>query len=205
MKRTEEILRRIVSEEVEKTISRCCLREDNASAAQNPLANILFQALAPGLFQNGQSAVGQSAGGIGNMTVGNNPQGFTGNLDGVVQGNLGMRYRMGGNGNDGTIDCSAYTSLIYKNAFGKNLPRTAAQQYQACTPIDPSQAQKGDLVFFKNTNSARAPGTVTHVGVYMGNNQFTHASSSRGTVIDNLSSYWMDPSRFAGFGRPSQA
>ena len=200
MRITEEILRRIVNEEVEKSISRCHLREDSVPATQNPLLGGIFQYLAPGFFQNGQST-----GGIGNMTIGNNPQGFTGNLDGVVQRNLGMRYRMGGNGSDGSIDCSAYTSLIYKNAFGKNLPRTAAQQYQACTPINPSQAQKGDLIFFKNTNSSRAPGTVTHVGVYMGNNQFTHASSSRGTVIDNLSSYWMDPTRFAGFGRPAQA
>ena len=97
---------------------------------------------------------------------------------------LGTRYRYGGATNKG-IDCSAYTGTLVHNVFGLVLPRTARNQYANCIKIDKEQMQQGDLVFF-NTR-----GGISHVGFYLGNGYFTHASTSAGVTISNLSeTYW---------------
>lgn len=97
---------------------------------------------------------------------------------------IGTRYRYGGATEKG-IDCSAYTGTLVHSVFGLVLPRTARDQYASCIKIDKEDMLQGDLVFF-NTR-----GGISHVGLYLGNGYFTHASTSIGVTISNLSeTYW---------------
>ena len=93
---------------------------------------------------------------------------------------LGVPYRMGGNDRQG-IDCSGFVCTIYQRVMNISLPRTCTQQYQSCVLIRRDELQPGDLVFFK-------PGTTTvsHVGIYLGEGRFAHASVSKGVVISDL-------------------
>ncbi len=84
------------------------------------------------------------------------------------------------------IDCSRFTSEVFRRHEGLRLPRVARDQARSGLAVSRSHIQYGDLVFF-----AIGGKTVSHVGIYVGDNSFIHASSSRGVVIDKLdSSYW---------------
>lgn len=105
----------------------------------------------------------------------------------------GTRYRYGGSTKAG-IDCSAFTCQLSSAVFGKTLPRIARDQFEQCQKISTQYLQTGDLVFF-NTR-----GGVSHVGIYLLNNKFVHASTSNGVVISDLNeSYYKN--RFLGAGR----
>ena len=105
----------------------------------------------------------------------------------------GTRYRYGGTTKTG-IDCSAFSSSLIAAVYQLAIPRTVREQHQACRPIEPYELQEGDLVFF-NTR-----GPFTHVGVYLVNGKFVHASVSSGVMISDLNeSYYLK--RFAGAGR----
>lgn len=95
---------------------------------------------------------------------------------------VGTRYLFGGMGRNG-IDCSAYTGTLYR-AQNFKLPRTAAAQWEVGIPVERSELQFGDLIFF-NTRSAVY---VSHVGMYLGNGMFTHASSRNGVTVSSLES-----------------
>ncbi|SES66076.1 C40 family peptidase [Thalassotalea agarivorans] len=96
----------------------------------------------------------------------------------------GTPYKLGGMSKRG-VDCSAFTHIAYKQLFATYLPRTTELQAQQGHIVKQSELQQGDLVFFKidkNTN---------HVGVYLTQGKFMHASSSKGVMISSLSnSYW---------------
>jgi cell wall-associated NlpC family hydrolase len=95
---------------------------------------------------------------------------------------LGTPYKYGGNTKDG-IDCSAFTQTIYKNVFNINLERSARLQYtQGIVVSKDDTLRVGDLVFF-NTRKRVKPG---HVGIYIGDNLFAHASSKKGVTITAL-------------------
>ncbi|MGJ7032903.1 C40 family peptidase [Niabella hirudinis] len=105
----------------------------------------------------------------------------------------GTRYQYGGTTKYG-IDCSAFTREMYRGAYGIELPRTAREQYGRVRKISSTELQEGDLLFFNTT------GGVSHVGMYLGNNKFVHASTSRGVTISDLyEAYYI--SRFIGAGR----
>jgi lipoprotein Spr len=104
----------------------------------------------------------------------------------------GTKYRLGGTTKSG-IDCSAFVQLLYVTQYGINLPRTAREQYDATQRISRTNLKEGDLVFF-NTQ-----GGVSHVGIYLQNNKFVHASSSGVTISDLFDEYW--ERRFIGVGR----
>lgn len=97
----------------------------------------------------------------------------------------GTRYKYGGATQKG-IDCSAYTGTIIHNVYGLVIPRTSRDQYADCIKLEKEEIRQGDLVFFKTGRRG-----VSHVGLYLGNGYFTHASTSIGVTISNLSeTYW---------------
>ena len=106
---------------------------------------------------------------------------------------LGTRYRLGGASKSG-IDCSALIQILYVTQYGISLPRTAREQYDATERISRTNLKEGDLVFF-NTQ-----GGVSHVGIYLQNNKFVHASTSGGVMISDIfDEYWAK--KFVGVGR----
>lgn len=105
----------------------------------------------------------------------------------------GTRYQMGGTTKRG-IDCSAFVQAVYLSAFALAIPRTAFEQFRVTNRISAVEMKEGDLVFFNTT------GGVSHVGIYLKNNKFIHASSSKGvTVSDLFDPYYLK--RFLGVGR----
>jgi len=102
-------------------------------------------------------------------------------LLGFIDDWFGTRYRLGGTSKKG-IDCSALTGSLLMAVYGFALPRTAREQYKATEHIKKEELKEGDLVFFNTT------GGVSHVGLYLDNDYFLHASSSNGVTISNLNS-----------------
>lgn len=95
----------------------------------------------------------------------------------------GYRYVHGGSSPSG-FDCSGFTSYVYKQ-FGYSLNRTCSGQLDNGTPVSMSELQPGDIVIFKKGN---ANTRATHVGLYIGNQQFIHASTAKvGVIISKLS------------------
>ncbi len=96
---------------------------------------------------------------------------------------LGVRYRYGGTDAIRGLDCSAFTGTVYSRVFGIRLPRTSRAQFTIGTKVPRDELAIGDLVFFK-TMRGRSP--VSHVGIYIGNNYFAHASRKRGVTVTSL-------------------
>jgi LysM repeat protein len=107
---------------------------------------------------------------------------------------LDIPYRFGGNSLLG-IDCSAYVQKVY-GLIGINIPRSARQQFIEGDPVEKEELSIGDLVFFRTYASFPS-----HVGIYLGNNLFIHASSrSKKVTIDSLDTpYYLK--RFIGAKR----
>jgi cell wall-associated NlpC family hydrolase len=113
-----------------------------------------------------------------------------------AMGFLGVPYKRGGNSFDQGFDCSGFVKAMYEQTVGLVLPRRAAEQAAATQPIDKSELQPGDLVFFNTLKS-----TFSHVGIYVGDNKFIH-SPRTGSVVrveDMRVGYWS--SRFDGARR----
>ncbi len=106
---------------------------------------------------------------------------------------LGVPYRMGGT-TARAFDCSGFVMRVFL-INGIRLPRTADVQYLRGDKVPRGQEQPGDLVFFQTY----LPGP-SHVGIYLGNGNFIHASSSRGVVISNLKDSYFR-SRYLGARR----
>jgi cell wall-associated NlpC family hydrolase len=109
---------------------------------------------------------------------------------------LGINYKFGGNTPETGFDCSGFVRYVFKEAFGVTLPRRAEEISQKGQRIGVEQLVPGDLVFFNTLKR-----TFSHVGIYIGNNQFVHAPSSGGGVrVENIDkSYWQ--TRFDGARR----
>ena len=96
----------------------------------------------------------------------------------------GTRYKLGGLSKKG-VDCSGFVLLTFKEQLGITLPRTTREQAKKGTTISRSQLKAGDLVFFKTSIKVR------HVGIYIEDEKFLHASTSKGVMISDLNnSYW---------------
>ena len=100
----------------------------------------------------------------------------------------GVRYKMGGTSKNG-IDCSGFVQKALKEKFNLTLPRSTEEQARIGKPIKKSELQMGDLVFFKT-------GRTNHVGIYIEDGKFMHASTKIGVTISELNSeyfaknYW---------------
>ncbi|WP_434510440.1 NlpC/P60 family protein [Desulfitobacterium sp. AusDCA] len=98
---------------------------------------------------------------------------------------LGVPYLWGGKSPTTGFDCSGFVQYVFAQN-GISLPRISTDQYKAGVPVALNQLEPGDLIFF----SIAKNGTVDHVGIYIGNNQFINASSSKGVTIYSFGPYW---------------
>ena len=85
---------------------------------------------------------------------------------------IGTPYRSGGHTQKGT-DCSGMTGEIYRKVYHMRLPRSTSEQMKACRKVSRRELKEGDLVFF-------------HVGIYLKDGYFVHASTSRGVIVSHL-------------------
>lgn len=96
---------------------------------------------------------------------------------------LGVPYMWGGNDRNG-VDCSGFVTQVFQNALQIKLPRTSASQCDYCTTVDSRKLQPGDLVFFDTTGARE--GRVSHVGLYIGDGNMIHASSTKGVTVSAI-------------------
>ncbi len=109
----------------------------------------------------------------------------------------GTPYVLGGNSKNG-VDCSYFTLDVMRDIYKVNLKRTAAEQYEQSVKIEWNNLKEGDLIFFKTEGRRR----ISHVGIYLANNKFAHASTSQGVTIGDLTDpYWQR--RLYSLGRTS--
>ncbi len=95
---------------------------------------------------------------------------------------LGVRYEYGGTSKNG-VDCSGFCNMLYLNVYQKQLPRTTSEIAKEIRKVSISKLEEGDILVFDIDGKKSA-----HVGIYLQNNKFIHASTSSGVVISNLDS-----------------
>lgn len=162
----------------------CYIRSDYLTLTEAPYEN-KASAKSPLFFRDGKST-GTSVSVSALKNSANYTQGTTSPTASAIISTakkyIGVPYLWGGTTPSG-FDCSGFVQFVFK-AHGISLNRTCETQYKHGTYVSKSNLQPGDLVFFQNTYKAG----ISHVGIYIGNGQFIHASSSKGVVISNLSS-----------------
>lgn len=92
----------------------------------------------------------------------------------------GTPYKLGGMDKKG-IDCSGFVLILEKDIYGLTLPRRSKDQAEVIKKKDKSHLKEGDLIFFSFGGNE-----VDHVGVYLNNDFFVHASTTRGVIVDDL-------------------
>lgn len=110
---------------------------------------------------------------------------------------IGTPYRMGGKNKRGA-DCSGLVMQLYRKVYHTRLPRSTANLWEKCKRVSRRNLKEGDLVFFTSPSSRKK---VAHVGIYLKEGQFIHASSSQGVIISNLKEkyykhHWVGGGRF---------
>jgi len=101
------------------------------------------------------------------------------NVEDNAKSLLGIKYVWGATG-PSTYDCSGFTQKIYRDA-GINIPRVSREQARVGQYVSFNSLRRGDMVFFDTKK--KQSGKVTHVGIYLGNNNFIHASSSAKKIV----------------------
>ncbi|WP_427110033.1 C40 family peptidase [Lysinibacillus xylanilyticus] len=117
----------------------------------------------------------------------------TTNLVQIAKRQLGVKYTFGGSKPSTGFDCSGYITYVFNNAGISTARKSAAGFYNTAKKV--KSPQVGDLVFFSNTYKAG----ISHVGIYLGNNQMISASDSGVSIANINSSYWKK--HFTGYGR----
>lgn len=105
---------------------------------------------------------------------------------------IGTPYRSGGSSRRGT-DCSGFTMQLYRSVYHLKLPRSTDGQLETGKRVRRSNLREGDLVFFSSPSSRKR---VAHVGIYLKDGRFIHASTSRGVIVSSLQEeyyrkYWL--------------
>lgn len=108
---------------------------------------------------------------------------------------LGVPYEYGSTGREG-IDCSGFSAAVYASAAGVRLPRSTRDQFAAGVPVDPDSLMFGDLVFF----DIAGVGEASHVGIYLEDDLFAHASVTQGVALASLEGVYYR-TRFLGARR----
>ena len=109
---------------------------------------------------------------------------------------IGVPYRGGGDSKRGT-DCSGFTHQLYRSVYRTQIARNTEDLKEQSSKVSKRNLREGDLVFFKSPGSGRK---VAHVGVYLKNDKFVHASTSRGVIVSSLNEnyytkYWLSGGR----------
>ena len=105
----------------------------------------------------------------------------------IIAGYLRTPYQLGGSGKLG-IDCSGLVYVIYRDYNSTRLPKNTEKLYRDLKRVDYKNCRYGDLLFFSFDRTQ-----VSHVGIYVGNNKFVHASKSRGVIISSMNEdYYRD-------------
>lgn len=104
----------------------------------------------------------------------------------------GVPYKYGGKSKTG-IDCSGFVSQLCAHVYGKTISGSSASIYKASDKVNKKNLNEGDLVFFKISSDQ-----VSHIGVYLQNKRFVHASSKRGVVINSLDEAYYTKYYFSG-------
>ena len=98
----------------------------------------------------------------------------------IVSEWIGTPYSYAGDSHRG-IDCSGFVSMLYKEVFNANLQGGSRDIFTKCSALNRDDLREGDMVFFKIH-----PSRISHVGVYLGQNKFAHASTQSGVIISDL-------------------
>ena len=162
----------------------CYIRSDYLSLKEAPYEN-RASAKSPLFFRRGASTgtpVSVSALKNSNNYIAGNTTSKADKIIATAKKYIGVPYVWGGESPSG-FDCSGFVQYVFK-VHGISLNRTTETQYKHGSYVSKSNLKPGDLVFFQNTYRAG----ISHVGIYIGNGQFIHASSSKGVTISNLSS-----------------
>ncbi|HET8962724.1 MAG TPA: NlpC/P60 family protein [Chitinophagales bacterium] len=110
----------------------------------------------------------------------------------------GTRYKYGGCDKNG-VDCSNFVSIIYQQVYHTFLKGSSASIFGQCKPVNKNELKEGDLVFFKIENKH-----ISHIGMYLQNNKFVHATTKKGVMINDLdepyyAKYFYKAGRFRSF------
>jgi cell wall-associated NlpC family hydrolase len=111
---------------------------------------------------------------------------------------LGVQYRPGGSSPNG-VDCSGYVGMVYRNAYGMELPHQSGSLYASSDleKIQMDELKTGDLLFFTSSKKGKK---INHVGIYLSEREFVHAATGKGVVVSSLDQrYWSE--RIAGARR----
>ncbi|MDV5224715.1 bifunctional murein DD-endopeptidase/murein LD-carboxypeptidase [Providencia rettgeri] len=103
----------------------------------------------------------------------------------------GVSYRLGGTTKSG-IDCSSFVQRTFIEQFGVALPRTTSEQESSGKSVSRNSLKAGDLVLFKTGRRMK------HVGIYIGDNKFVHASTSSGVIVSEMTNEYWNKRYYAG-------
>lgn len=106
----------------------------------------------------------------------------------------GVKYKFGGKTKEG-IDCSGLVSILNNEVYGKTINGNSSSLYQQCKKLTQEELKEGDLVFFKINSE-----DVSHIGIYLQNKKFVHASTKAGVIINDLNEEYYKK-YYAGSGR----
>ncbi|MBN1348339.1 C40 family peptidase [candidate division KSB1 bacterium] len=109
---------------------------------------------------------------------------------------IGTPYQAGGINREG-VDCSGFVTAVYQSAIGLKLPHSSKALYKQGNSVNRHKLEFGDLLFFRTGRT----GKISHVGIFLKDDKFVHASSSKGVIVSDLIDNQYYKTRFVGARR----